>query len=103
MTDIVKTTGWTFALTLVKTPNTYPDCMIHLPAPHRRISSRPPDTGRVSRFGLAVTCARLICGRTTVQVRFGSPFSSIGVACGQCFVTLPLTIYEMHNSSRCQF
>ena len=94
MTDIVKTTGWTLALTLVKTPNTYPDCMIHLPAPHRSISSRPPDTGRVSRFGLAVTWrARLICGRTTVQVRFGSPFSSIGVICGQCFVTL--TVYQI--------
>ena len=55
MTDIVKTTGWTFALTLVKTPNTYPDCMIHLPAPHRSISSRPLDMGRMSRFGLEVT------------------------------------------------
>ena len=46
---------------------------------------------RVSRFGLAV---RLVSRRTSVRIRFGSPFSSVVVVCGNCLVTLSLTINE---------
>jgi len=37
---------------------------------------------------------RLVSGRTSVRYRFGSPFSSKIVVCGQCLVTLSLTINE---------
>ena len=45
----------------------------------------------VSRFGLAV---RLVSGGTSVQIRFGSPFSSKGVVCGHCLVALSFTIMK---------
>ena len=45
----------------------------------------------VSRFGLAV---RLVSRGTSVQIRFGSPFSSKFVVCGHCLVTLSLTIMK---------
>ena len=44
--------------------------------------------GRVSRFGLALSRG------TSVQIRFGSPFSSKVVVCGHCIVTLSLTIMK---------
>ena len=42
-------------------------------------------------FGLAV---RLVSRRTSVRIRFGSPFSSEIVVCGHSPVTLSLTIKE---------
>ena len=51
---------------------------------HRRTAG----SNRVSRFGLAVG------RRTSVRIRFGSPFSSKVVVCGHCLVTLSLTINE---------
>ena len=48
--------------------------------------------GGVSRFGLAVRRVRLLSRRTSVQIRFGSPFFSKVVVCGHRLVTLSLTI-----------
>ena len=50
----------------------------------------------VSWFGLAVLryILRLVSRVTSVRIRFGSPFSSKVVVCGQCLVTLSLTINE---------
>ena len=49
------------------------------------------NTKNVSQFGLVV---RLISRGTSVQICFGSPFSSKVVVCGHCLVTLSLTINE---------
>ena len=38
---------------------------------------------------------RLVSGRTSVRIRFGSPFSSKVVVCGHCLVTLFLTFNEV--------
>ena len=45
----------------------------------------------VSQFVLAV---RLVSKGTSVRIRFGSPFSSKIVVCGQCLVTLSITTNE---------
>ena len=37
---------------------------------------------------------RLVSGGASVQIRFGSPYSSKVVVCGHCLVTLSLAIYE---------
>ena len=49
------------------------------------------NTKNVSQFGLVV---RLVRRGTSVQISFGSPFSSKVVVCGHCLVTLSLTINE---------
>ena len=36
----------------------------------------------------------LVSRRTSVRIRFGSPFSSKVVLCGHCLVTLSLTVNE---------
>ena len=43
------------------------------------------------QVGLAV---RMVSGKGLGSKRFGSPFSSKVVVCGQCLVTLSLAIYE---------
>ena len=47
---------------------------------------------RVSRFGLAV---RLVSRRTSVRIRFGSPFSSTVVVCGLCLPSQLMKFFKM--------
>ena len=51
----------------------------------------------VSRFGLAVRRFRPVSRKTSVRIRFGSPFSSEVVVCGHCLVTLSITVNETLN------
>ena len=62
------------------------------------VTPTPPQNpaldGHILGTGIEAGCGRLVSGRTSVQYRFGSPFSSKVVVCGHGLVTLSLTINE---------